>query len=147
MLARAGCEITIHRPVEDVFAVLSNAENDPKYSSLVVEAHKTSIGPIGVGTTARLVSKMFGRRVENEWKVTEFVPNRTYAWQRTSGGAPLGGRMTFEEIDGGTRVRATIEAEPEGLLRFAGPLIATMGRRGFEKDLANLKNLMEARVL
>lgn len=146
-MATAGCEVTINRSVEDVFAILSNAENDPTYSSLVVEARRTSPGPIGVGTTARLVSRMFGRRIVNDWTVTEFDPNRTYAWQRTSGGVPLGGRMTFDEVDGRTRVSATITVEPDGILRFIAPLIATLGRRGFKKDLANLKHLMEAHVL
>jgi uncharacterized membrane protein len=146
-MAMAGCEVTINRAVEDVFAILSNAENDPRYSSLVVEAHRTSPGPIGVGTTARLVSRMFGRRIVNDWTVTEFDPNRAYAWQRTSGGVPLGGRMTFDEADGRTRVSATITVEPDGILRLIAPLIATVGRRGFKKDLANLKQLMETHVL
>ncbi len=39
----------IDRPVEEVFAVLSNVENNPKWSSAFLEVNKTSEGPIGVG--------------------------------------------------------------------------------------------------
>jgi uncharacterized protein YndB with AHSA1/START domain len=146
-VARAGREVTIKRSIADVFGLLSDAENDPKYSHLVVEAVRTSPGPIAVGTTARLVSKMFGRRITNDWEVTEFEPNRAYAWERTSPGDRLGGRMTFEEVDGGTLVKAEIVAEPRGVVRFAARLIVTMGARGLEQDLARLKNLMETHVL
>jgi uncharacterized membrane protein len=139
--------ITINRSVEDVFAVLSNIENDPKYSSLVVEATKTSAGPTGVGATARLVSKFMGRRIENEWVMTEFEPNRQYGWRSTSGPVPLGGLLTFEPATGGTRVAGTVEAEPRGLFRLIGPLIVSMGRRQLQHDLANCKRLMEANAL
>ena len=146
-MARAGREIMIQRSIDDVFGLLSDAENDPKYSHLVIEAVRTSPGPIGVGTTARLVSTMFGRRITNDWEVTEYEPNRAYAWERTSAGDRLGGRMTFEEVDGGTLVKAEIVAEPRGIARFAAGLIVTMGARGLERDLARLKSLMETHVL
>ena len=146
-MGRAGREITTYRSIDDVFGLLSNAENDPKYSHLVVEAVRTSLGPIDVGTTARLVSKMFGRRITNDWEVTEFEPNRAYAWKRTSKGDRLGGRMTFEEQGGGTLVKAEIVAEPRGIAPFAARLIVTMGVRGLDRDLARLKSLMEAHTL
>jgi len=58
---------TIQRPVEDVFAVMSNPANDHRWSSAVVEAELTSPGPVGVGTTAHYVGKTLGRRYEAEW--------------------------------------------------------------------------------
>lgn len=39
---------TKKRPVEDGFEVLSNVENDPKWSSVTREAKQTAPGPIGV---------------------------------------------------------------------------------------------------
>ena len=45
----------INRPVEEVFSVLSNLENNPKWSSAFLEVKKTSDGPIAVGTTWRAV--------------------------------------------------------------------------------------------
>jgi hypothetical protein len=38
-------------------------------------------------------------------------------------------------------------AEPRGVARFAARLIATMGARGLERDLAMVKTLMEAHTL
>jgi uncharacterized protein YndB with AHSA1/START domain len=42
---------TIHRPVEEVFAYLCDVEHGPRYTSGQREAHQTSTGPAGIGTT------------------------------------------------------------------------------------------------
>lgn len=51
-MATFDVSTTIKRPVEDVFAVIGNVENSPKWSSAALEAKQTSPGPMGVGTTA-----------------------------------------------------------------------------------------------
>jgi len=146
-MAKAEISTTIKRPVEDVFAVISNTENTPKWTSGALEAKQTSTGPIGVGTTARSVSKFLGRRIEIESETTEFEPNRKYSWQSKSGPFPLKGSVTLEQIGGGTRVNSIIEAEPAGFFKLAEPLIVSIAKRQFQSDLDNLKDLMEANAL
>ena len=53
--------ITIHRPVDEVFAYLSEVEHGPDYISGQREAHKTSSGPMGIGSTFA-TSSTFPRR-------------------------------------------------------------------------------------
>jgi uncharacterized protein YndB with AHSA1/START domain len=146
-MARAEISVTIKRSVEDVFAVLSNPETSPKWSSSSLESKKTSAGPIGVGTTTRSVSKFLGRRIESESEITEFEPNRKFASQSKSGPFPLQASMTFERIEGGTRVNGIIEAEPGGFFKLAEPLIVSIAKRQFQSDFDNLKDLMEANAL
>ncbi len=146
-MAQVEISTTIKRPVEDVWAVISNVENNPKWSSAALEAKQTSTGPIGVGTTARYVGKFLGRRIESESVVTEFEPNRKYTWDSTSGPFPIKGSVTLEPIEGGTRVNATFDAEPAGFFKLAEPLVMSMGKRQFQGDLDNLKDLMEANAL
>jgi len=146
-MATFDVSTTIKRPVEDVFAVLSNVENNPKWSSVALEAEQTSPGPIGVGTTARFVGKFLGRRIESESEVTEFEPNRKYSWKSKSGPFPIKASTTFEQIEGGTRVNTTAEAEPGGFFKLAEPLMMSMGKRQFQNDLDNLRDLMEADAL
>jgi len=146
-MATFDVSTTIKRPVEDVFAVISNVENNPKWSSVALEAQQTSPGPIGVGTTARFVGKFLGRRIESESEVTEFEPNRKYSWKSKSGPFPIKASTTFEQIEGGTRVNTTAEADPGGFFKLAEPLIMSMGKRQFQNDLDNLRDLMEANAL
>ncbi len=146
-MAKADVSTTIKRPVEDVFAVLSNPENSPKWSSAALECKITSAGPIGVGSTARTVSKFLGRRLESESELTEYEPNRKFAVQSKSRQFPFQASMTFEPIEGGTRVNVTFVAEPRGFFKLAEPLVVSVGKRQLQSDLDNLKDLMEANAL
>ncbi len=146
-MARADVSTTIKRPIEDVWAVISNVENNPKWSSFALEAKQTSPGPTGVGTTARFVGKFLGRRMESESVITEFEPNRRLGSKNKSGPFPLKGSTALEQIDGSTRVTGTIEGEPGGFFKLAEPLVITMAKRSLKGDLDNLKDLMEAKAL
>ncbi len=138
--------IVINRPVEDVFAILSNVENNPKWSNVFLDARKTSDGPIGVGTTWQIVGRAFGQPIEAEAQVTEYEPNRQWA-QTQSGPIPAKIWQTYEPVEEGTRVNVALEAEPGGFFKLAEPLLKTMMKRGIATDLANLKDLMEAHAL
>lgn len=146
-MATFDVSTTIKRPVEDVFAVISNVENGPRWSSAALEAEQTSPGPIGVGTTARVVGKFLGKRIESESEITEFESNRKYTFQSKSGPFPIKGSVTLEQIEGGTRVSTTVEVEPGGFFKLAEPLVISMGKRQFQSDLDTLKDLMEANAL
>lgn len=71
---RAEVSTTIQRPVEEVFAVISDASNDEKRISSTNETTQTSDGPIGEGTTWHSVSKFLGRRLEMDITYTVFEP-------------------------------------------------------------------------
>ena len=147
-MARAEVSTTIKRPIEEVFAVLSDFSNNSKWASGSVEApKKTSDGPIGVGTTWHGVGKFLGRRIESDFECTEFQANRKIAATSKSGPFPLTTTVTLEPVAGGTRVSQTIEAEPGGFFKLAEPLLVTVAKRQFQNDLDNLRDLMEGHAL
>jgi uncharacterized membrane protein len=146
-MARAEMSTVINRPIEDVFAVLSKVENNPKWSSAALEAEQTSAGPIGVGTTLRFVGRFLGRRVESRSVVTQFESNRQFGWQSSAGPFPMQGSLTFERVNGGTRVNSVFEAKPAGFFKLVEPLMVRMATRRSQNDLENLKRLMEADAL
>jgi uncharacterized protein YndB with AHSA1/START domain len=137
----------INRPVEEVFAFVSNPENIPKWSSLSRGVTLTSAGPIGVGTTYRSVVAFLGRRIEGETELTEYEPNRSFAEKSQSGPFPIENRTTFERVDGGTRVNFTTVAESGGFFKLAEPLLVGMIKRQFEADFANVKDLLESHAV
>ncbi len=139
--------IVINRPVEEVFAFLSDLESNLKWRTSQIEAIKTSEGPIGVGTTYRTVNNVLGRRLEGESEVIEYEPNRKVTVKIKSGYFPFVSQRIFEPVEGGTRVRFVGEMEPGGLFKLAEPLVASMAKRRVEADAANLKDMMEARAL
>ena len=146
-MARFDVNTSIKRPVEDVFAVLSDFSNGSKWASGAVEpAKKTSDGPIGVGTTWHGVGKVAGRRFDTDITLTEFEANRKVTIKFTKP-FPTTTTVTFESVAGGTRVSQTVESEPGGFFKMAEPLLVTMARRQFQNDLDNLRDLMEANAL
>ena len=139
--------IVINRPIEEVFAVLANLENDVKWRREWIEAKNTSEGPLGVGATFCLVGEFLGRRIETVYEVTEYEPNRITAWKGVSGPLPLTFRRTFERVEGGTRVTIRYEAEGRGFFKLAEPLLVSIGKRQLEGDFPKLKALMESETI
>ena len=143
-MLKLDISIVINRPVEEVFAFLSNPENGPKWGSGSKEVKMITQGPIGVGTRYRTVREALGRRIESETEITEFEPNRKIASKSISGPFPMESAVTFERVEGGTRVTGTLFGEPGGFFKLAEPLLVSMLKRQYQADLANLKDLMES---
>jgi uncharacterized membrane protein len=142
----AEVDFVVNRPVEDVFAFLSDFENNLKWRASQVEVEKTSDGPIGVGTTYRLVNNLLGRRVELAATVVEFEPNRRFA-SRDDRPVPIEAQRIFEPVEGGTRVTLIVKAELSGVLRIAEPLLGAILKRRLEADAAKAKDVLEARAV
>jgi uncharacterized protein YndB with AHSA1/START domain len=146
-MARFDVGVTIKRPAGEVFAVLSDFSSGVKWASGAVEpAQKTTVGPIGLGTTWHGVGKVAGRRFETDATCTEFETDRKITMTLTKP-FPTTSTFTFDPVDGGTRVSQTIDSEPGGFFKLAEPLVVTIAKRQFQGDLDNLRDLMEANAL
>lgn len=149
-MASAIMRVVITRPVEDVFRVLTDPTLAPRWAANSIEGELLTDGPVGVGSRRRAVVKgMFGRPMESVMEVTEFEPNRALGLRLIS--ASWGGsgrtRYTLTPEGEGTRIEWLWEMEPGGLLRpFDGPFMVLFGRL-FQRDLENLKAMMESHAL
>ena len=137
--------VVINRPLEEVFVFLSNLENNLKWRSGMIKAEKISEGPIGVGTTYRMINNFFGRQIEGEAVVTEYELNRKYATMNKSG-LPIKTQRMFEPVEGGTRVTFSVETEVGGFFKLVEPLMARIGKRRLEADAVMVKELIESRA-
>jgi uncharacterized protein YndB with AHSA1/START domain len=131
--------LTIHRPVEEVFAYLSDVEHGPRYISGEREAHKTSSGPMGIGTTFTTSSKYLRRGATFE--ITQYEPGRRLAWQATSGSGPTT-TWDFQPSGPSTRITFTRVADAHGLFRLPRSLLQELTNRRVDQDLARLKELL-----
>ena len=136
--------ILINRPLEEVFALLSNAENEPKWKSGEVEIKKTSHGPIGIHSTWSSVAHILGQRIANQMGYTEYEANWKYTVKSQSGPYPYESQVTFERMADFTMVCITAEAEAGRFFKMAEPLLTNLVKRQAQDDLANLKDMMEA---
>jgi uncharacterized membrane protein len=144
-MKKVEASITIKRPVEQVFAFISNAENNPKWATGAIEVKKVTEGTVGLGTVWRPIATFLGRRIEGEGHVIEYEPNRLYT-VRGEKPFPFELHYRFEGIAGGTRVSLTREAETGGFFKLAEPLMMKTVNKQIQTDLANLKNVLETQV-
>lgn len=138
-------ELEIRRPRRDVFAFLSDQEHLPAWNGGVTRARRTTPGPIGVGTTYRVVGKMLGRRVESTYELIAYDPDEMFAGRMVSRYFSIEETYRLEGDDGTTRLTVAVEAAPEGRLRLLGPLLAAGVPRQIKSDHRRLKSILERR--
>jgi uncharacterized protein YndB with AHSA1/START domain len=136
--------ITIQRPIEDVFEVMTDVEKTGSWFPGNVEEHWTSPAPHGVGSTRHAVVTMLGRRSENDAVATEFQPPHRAVMRGTSPNAPFVVTLAFATDGAGTRVNVASVIALRGASRIFGPLVSAVYGRAWARGLANLKRLMES---
>jgi uncharacterized protein YndB with AHSA1/START domain len=111
--------VMIARPIEDVFAFLSDLENVPKWNYAIVETRKVSEGPIGVGTTYHQVRSVPSRS-EERLEVTAYDPPHHLEVRGQLG--PFRSRLSYalEAFPEGTRLTNAVELELRGPGRCSG---------------------------
>jgi uncharacterized membrane protein len=131
--------IRIDRPVEEVFAFLSDFENIPKWNYYVLEVRQLSEGSIGVGTTYHQVRKSD----QQDLRIIEFEPGHKVAVKTLPQSSPdLEMRFTLYEEGITTRVRDEWKlntGRPAIFERLAGGRI----KSAVAENLAKLKELLE----
>jgi len=131
--------ITIHRPVDEVFAYVSEVEHGPDYMSSQREAHKTSNGPMGIGSTFATAGT-FPRRGAT-FEITDYELNQRLAWKAQSG-ARATTTWAFQPSGPSTRVTFTRVADAHGLSRLAESLLQGFANGQVDQDLGTLKELL-----
>ena len=134
--------VTIRRPTAEVFAFLADFENLPRWNYAIVETHKTSQGPIGVGTIYQQVRSVPSRS-EERFEVTAHNPPRQLEIQGQLGPFPSRLSYALDAIAEGTRVTNTVELELRGPGRLLGRVAVPRVRDAVAANLRKLKELLE----
>jgi uncharacterized protein YndB with AHSA1/START domain len=135
--------ITINRPVEEVFAYVTDIANFAKWNGQASQGEQTSQGPVGVGTTYRGAYDVMGRKMDWTSEVTEYEPNRKIAQKIDMGPTVMAMSWLVEPVEGGTKFTIRSEGEMGGLAKLAGPLMDRTMKKQMEGNLARLKALLE----
>jgi uncharacterized protein YndB with AHSA1/START domain len=140
----AGHSVAILRPIEAVFAVLTDVTLTGRWYPAKVQEWWTTPPPYGVGSIRRASITVMGRATENEAVVTEYEPPRRAAMKGLSRMAPFEVTLDFQPMAGGTHVVVDSAFHFRGWMRLVGPAFVGSYNRGWDRGLANLKRMMEA---
>ena len=137
-------DITIDRPVADVFAYLADSTNAPEWIGAARKREQITEGAVGVGTTFAGTDRFPGRDVEWTMEVTEFEPDQHVRFEMSE---PFNGTYDIrcEPNGDGTLVSVEIVGTPSGIWRLFDLIPDALVRRGFEGDYRRLKALLESR--
>lgn len=142
--------VVVQCPVEDVFAFVTNARNNPLWQSAsgLKAIQQEPDNPVGVGTRITETRSFMGRDIENCSEVTEYEPNRRYVRTQIGDGGPImQGEYTFEPVAAGTRWTSVIHIQANDSFAIAASMLADRLQQSTETGMAEAKALLERRVV
>jgi uncharacterized protein YndB with AHSA1/START domain len=137
--------VQIERPIDEVFAYVSDPENFPRWNSAVRTVRKTSSGDEPVGSTYAMTRVLPTGRAENELEIAVYERPREFGIRTLSGPTPFVYRYTLSPRHGGTFVELDAEVELSGAPALVGPLARRAVKRGVDDNFATLKDVLERR--
>jgi hypothetical protein len=130
--------IEVEVPVRAAYDQWTQFEDFPRFMSGVEQVRQVG------GALTHWVAEIAGVRREWDAAILEQVPDQKIAWAATTG-ATNAGAVYFEAIGADrTRVRLTLDYEPEGLIERVGDLLDLIERTAVA-DLDRFKQFIESR--
>jgi len=109
--------ITINAPIQRVFDFFTTPENDLLWREELVSA--TSEGPVGLNAIVRQqVSAPVIGEVAADTQFTAWDPPNGYTFKVIAGPVRPEGSIRFAEVEGGTAVTFTLDADIRGPQKF-----------------------------
>lgn len=136
-------QVTIARPVGEVFAYVADGLNGPNWRPGVLDiAH---VSGTGVGAIYKQgVKGPGGRRIAADYRITAYEPDHRLSFEAIAGPVRPTGTYRFEGSAGGTRLTFSIEAELGGIKKF---LMSGAVQKTMDAEVAateRLKTILEA---
>ena len=138
--------ITINRPINEVFAYVSNMENGPKWQPELSEVRRITKGSVKIGSQFSSARKIMGQTMVTSIEFVAYEPNSKYTIKSISGYLPFEQTTLFESTAEGTKLTTKIELYPSGDMAQAEPMLAETLKQEMEADFDGLKKLLESKA-
>lgn len=136
--------IQINCPVGKAFAFTTDAGKWNTWQSTIPSAEQTSPGPVGIGTTFKGTSRLMGRTMQWTARATEYEPTKRFGKTITSGSVFIEQHNTYTPTKQGLRFAITYDITMNGFSKLLSPVIVRSMRKGLQKSLITLKQILEA---
>jgi ribosome-associated toxin RatA of RatAB toxin-antitoxin module len=137
--------VRVERPAPEVFAVVSDVRNNPRWQGGMVSCEWTSPPPRGLGATYDQTARFLGRDIVSRFVVDEFEPGRVIRVRTVQSPFPIVETRRVEPEGGSAcRVTAIVGGDASGFFAIAGPLLRLMVARSVRSDYRRLARMLEA---
>jgi len=138
--------VRIERPLEDVFAYVSDPLNFPRWNSAVQTVRRTSVGAdTDVGSTFAMERNLPSGRAVNALEIVTRERPREFAIRTTSGPTPFVYRYRFSPESDATVLELDAAVELGGAAELLRLLVRRAVQKGVDDNLATLKTILEQR--
>jgi carbon monoxide dehydrogenase subunit G len=137
-------EVRIDAPIGDVFDMVADERNEPRYNPRIVRAEKVSEGPVGAGSRFLAQPKGMGTKGEMTSEVLEYDRPRRVRTVVRSSYMRVDGTVALAEVDGATRLRWNWDLRLVGAMRVLSPVLAVVGPRWERRNWLALKEYLES---
>ena len=144
-MLKFSADLKVNRPVDKVFAWLTNADNQGKFDKSSLKMEVLTPGPWRSGSQLRELRDLGGRKTEVLSEIAELEPNRRFVVQSKTGPGWLG-IWNFEPDGVGTRLHWTGQLTMKGIARLLEPLIGKQMRSQIDQQFAQLSHLIENEI-
>lgn len=142
-MVKVTIDLHIKCSAHEVFAFLSNMENNPSWQQGMVSCNIIGDMPLRVGQEYLQESFFFGRQINSHFKVIEYEENYLIKATTLESSFPI----TFTRIvtgdDHTCRVQAYIEGDSSKYYKLLEPIMQRIVYKSIHKDYYRLKDLME----
>jgi hypothetical protein len=144
-MPHAEASVTVDRPVKAVYDFLLRGENRALWHPRVLDVERVAGKPAGAGAVFKQrVKGFFGRRVADDFELTQCVPSKTIRYRVIAGRTRPTGTYSFRASSGSTVLTYRMDLETKGFTMLRDPLI-NRSFRSEVRTLANLKEYLESR--
>ena len=131
--------------MKQVFDFVSSPENDFQWQYGTLAAARVPDGANKIGSFFRSIGHLLGHRMQGIFEVTEYEPNRKYAFKSLSGPLHSQTSYTFEPASGSTQISISIQAHVVNFVEMNERLLEKKMKKQLKENLALLKDLLEAK--
>lgn len=138
--------VTVERPPDEVFAVLTDPQRLPEWQPLVEHVEVLAGGPpLRRGSRVREVRRAGPKRLEQIVEISDHEPPERFGLRIVEGPVHIHGDVVLRRLgEDATEVRVRAFGRAPRAMRLLGPLLEPLLARQLRKQYVALKTLVES---
>jgi hypothetical protein len=146
---KGSAKVIINKAIEEVYTFITDVRNNDKWVEGASDTHLTSEGEIRVGSVFEGKYTYSGKTHDISYEVVTMSPPNQFGVKSLTGPFPFENWLDLKDMSGKTEISNTIEAGSDHFITtlmfiFLKPILRRQMNKQMEKELINLKKLIEA---